>query len=218
MRKLLANEFVTVDGVMQGPGAPEEDTSGGFTYGGWITKYWNDEMEKIMSVGMNKPYDLLLGRKTYEIFAAHWPQSKDPAAAGLNKATKYVASRTLKHLEWSPARLLGADVEKAVAELKRGDGPDIKIFGSGQLLQTLLKHGLVDELRLWTFPLMLGTGKRLLRDGLVPAGLELIDSASFATGAQTSLYKTGAEIRLGSMSSEEHEQELEEREQLAHRQ
>jgi dihydrofolate reductase len=216
MRKLTANEFETVDGVMQGPGGPDEDRSNGFSHGGWIVKYWNDEMDKILTAATNEPYDLLLGRKTYEIFAAHWPRSTDPAAEGLNKATKYVASRTLKKLEWQPAQLLDTDVAKAVAELKRGDGPKILVYGSGELMQTLLKHGLLDELRVWTFPLMLGTGKRLFRDGIVPAGLELIDSATFATGVQTALYKTGAAIRLGSLALEPNQQELDRREKFAH--
>ena len=153
MRKLTANMFLTVDGVMQAPGGPDEDRSGGFSHGGWIAKYWDDRMQEILGAWMSRPFDLVLGRKTYEIFAAHWPRiTNDPTATGLNNATKYVASRTLKQLDWQPAQLLGPDVPKAVAELKRGDGRELQLHGSGDLLQTLFRHKLVDEIRISDVP------------------------------------------------------------------
>jgi dihydrofolate reductase len=216
MRRLTVNTFVTVDGVMQAPGAPDEDRSGGFSHGGWIMKYWDDTMQKILGAWMSRPFDLLLGRKTYEIFAAHWPRvTGDPIAPDLNNATKYVASRTLKKLEWQPAQLLGPDVPKAVAELKRGDGRELQLHGSGDLLQTLFRHKLVDEIRIWTFPIVLGTGKRLFRDGTVPGGFELLESAVSTTGVQTANYKTGAPIRLGSLALEPNKQELDRRAKVA---
>src|SRR4030095_3855605 len=199
MRKISVNTFLTLDGVMQAPGGPEEDTSGGFTHGGWSVKYWDSRMTDVIGSAMSKPFDLLLGRKTYEIFAAHWPRAvDDPGAAALNNATKYVASRTLKSLEWQPSQLLGPEVPKAVAELKRGNGPEIQVHGSSNLIQTLLKHGLSDEFRIWTFPLVLGTGKRLFDSGTVPAGLELVDSVLSTTGVSIATYKTGAAIGYGS--------------------
>jgi dihydrofolate reductase len=216
MRKLSVNTFVTLDGVMQAPGGPEEDTSGGFTHGGWSVKYWDERMGEVMGAAMGKPFDLLLGRRTYEIFAAHWPRVvDDPAAAALNNATKYVASRTLKRLEWQNSRLLGADVPKAVAELKRADGPEIQVHGSANLIQTLLKHDLIDEFRIWTFPLVLGTGKRLFDGGAVPAGLELVDSTVSTTGVTIGTYKTGAAIGYGSFAIEPNQEELDRRAKVA---
>ena len=216
MRKLTVNTFVTADGVMQAPGGPDEDRSGGFSHGGWIANYWDDGMQDILRAWMSRPFDLLLGRKTYEIFAAHWPRvSNDPTADGLNSATKYVASRTLNKLDWQPARLLGPDVPKAVAELKGGDGRELQLHGSGDLLQTLFRHKLVDEIRIWTFPIVLGTGKRLFRNGTIPGGLELIESTVSTTGVQVANYKTGAPIRLRSLALEPNKQELERREKVA---
>ena len=215
MRRLTANTFVTADGVMQAPGGPDEDRSGGFGYGGWIADYWDDRMQKILLAWMSRPFDLLLGRKTYEIFAAHWPRvTNDPIATGFNNATKYVASRTLKKLDWQPAQLLDGDVPKAIAELKRGDGRELQLHGSGDLLQTLFRHKLVDEIRIWTFPIVLGTGKRLFRTGTAPGGFELIDSAVSTTGVQTANYKTGAPIHLRSLALEPNKQELDRREKV----
>ena len=216
MRKLWINTFLTLDGVMQAPGGPDEDTSGGFTHGGWIVKYWDERMGQVMDGAMGKPFDLLLGRRTYEIFAAHWPRvGDDPTAAALNNATKYVASRTLKKVEWQNSRLLGPDVPKAVAELKRGNGPEIQVMGSANLTQTLLEHRLIDEFRLWTFPLVLGTGKRLFADGTVPAGLELVDSIVSTTGVTIATYKSGAAIGYGSFAIEPNQAELDRRAKVA---
>lgn len=217
MRILTANSFITLDGVMQAPGAPEEDRSGGFEHGGWSVKYWDSRMNDVMGAAMSKPFDMLLGRKTYEIFAAHWPRAVDhPAAAPLNKATKYVASRTLETVEWQNSKLLGPDIPKAVAELKRGSGPEIQVHGSANLLQTLIKHGFIDQFRIWTFPLVLGTGKRLFDGGTIPVGLELVDSVVSTTGVTIGTYKTGAEIGYGSFAIEPKKDELKRREEVAH--
>ena len=162
MRILAVNTFMTLDGVMQAPGGPEEDPSGDFKHGGWSVNYWDGEMGATMGKAMSVPFDLLLGRKTYEIFAAHWPYAgDDPAAKVLNEARKHVASRTLKNVTWQNSKLLEGDVAAAVADLKKADGPEIQVHGSANLIQTLLRASLIDEFRLWVFPLVLGQGKRL---------------------------------------------------------
>lgn len=174
MRELVVTTFLTLDGVMQAPGGPEEDPSGGFEHGGWSVKYWDDVMAQQMGEVMGKPFELLLGRKTYEIFAAHWPHATDDQGAEpLNRARKYVASRTLTTVDWSNSTLLEGDVGEAVAKLKRESGPEIQVHGSWNLIQTLMKHDLVDRYILWIFPVVLGTGKRLFSEGAVPAGMRL---------------------------------------------
>jgi dihydrofolate reductase len=205
MRTLTVNTFLTADGVMQAPGGPEEDPSGGFTHGGWSVNYWDELMGQRMSEFMGRPFDLLLGRKTYEIFAAHWPHVSEEheqgdAAAVLNSATKYVASRTLDKAEWNNSHLLSGDVAEEVAKLKEQDGPEIQVHGSADLIQTLLKHNLIDELRLWVFPVLLGTGKRLFADGTVPTGLRVLDSVTSTTGVIITTYACGAEIGYGSFA------------------
>jgi dihydrofolate reductase len=183
MRRLLINTFTTLDGVIQAPGGPDEDRSGGFTHGGWSVKYWDETMVRRINDSMKEPFDLLLGRRTYEIFAAHWPHvTNDPIADGLNRATKHVASRSLTSVDWKNSRLLGGDVAEAVARLKREPGPEIQVHGSANLIQTLLRHDLIDEFRLWIFPLVLGTGKLLFDEGTIPAGLELRDCTTSGTG------------------------------------
>jgi dihydrofolate reductase len=176
MRKLTVKAFVTLDGVMQAPGGPEEDPSGGFAHGGWGVPHFDELMGQTIGESMADPFDLLLGRKTYEIFAAHWPYEEGPFADALNGATKYVASRTLDSVEWQNAQLLEGDVAEAVARLKQEDGPPIMTQGSANLIQTLLEHDLVDEFGLMIFPVVLGTGKRVFDGGAVPAGLTLTDS------------------------------------------
>ena len=162
MRKIAVNTFLTLDGVMQAPGGPGEDPSGGFTHEGWSVNYWDDSMGQIMGEFMGKPFDLLLGRKTYEIFAAHWPHvTDDPGADALNSAKKHVASRTLKTVDWNNSSLIEGDVAEYVAGLKDQAGPEIQVHGSGNLMQTLIKHDLIDEFQLMIFPILLGTGKRL---------------------------------------------------------
>jgi dihydrofolate reductase len=201
MRELIVNTFLTLDGVMQAPGGPEEDPSGGFEHGGWSFGYWDEEMERAMGESMSKPFDLVLGRKTYEIFAAHWPQSDDPGAEPLNKATKHVASTTLTDLEWENSKLIEGEVPDGVRALKQQDGPELQVHGSANLIQTLLKHGLIDEFRLLIFPLVLGEGKRLFDGGTVPAGLELVSSQVSSSGVIMASYRSGAEIKYGSFAA-----------------
>jgi dihydrofolate reductase len=203
MRKLVVNTFISLDGVMQAPGGPDEDPTGGFTHGGWSFNYWDDVMGQVMDAAMATPYDLLLGRRTYEIFAAHWPYStEEPAATSLNGAHKYVASRTLEQAPWGPATLI-RDVPAEVAKLKAQDGVEIQVHGSADLLQTLLKHQLVDELRVWTFPVLLGGGKRLFGDGIAPGSLKLAGSTISTTGVIIATYQPAGAIRYGSFALEE---------------
>jgi dihydrofolate reductase len=212
MRPLVVNTFVTLDGVMQAPGGPEEDPTGDFTHGGWSVGYWDEAMASRMGDVMGAPFDLLLGRKTYEIFAAHWPHVPDePGAEQLNSARKYVASRTLGKVEWNNSTLLEGDVADAVAKIKQEEGPEIQVHGSSDLIQTLLEHDLLDEFRLMIFPVVLGTGKRIFGDSTAPAGLELADSATSSTGVVMATYKRAGDIRYGSFALEEPTEEERER-------
>ena len=170
MRKLVVNTFMSLDGVMQSPGGPDEDPTGGFTHGGWAVNYFDDEMMEQMSE--SGPYELLLGRGTYEIFAAHWPHDEGPIADHLNSTRKHVASTTLEQLDWNNSTLITGDVADYVAALKTEDGPEIQVHGSPGLIQTLLQHDLIDEYRMWIFPVVIGTGKRFFGDGAIPAGTE----------------------------------------------
>jgi dihydrofolate reductase len=204
MRKLATNTFLTLDGVMQAPGGPEEDPTGGFTHGGWSVKYWDETMVARIGESMSRPFDLLLGRKTYEIFAAHWPHvSNDPIADALNRATKYVASRSLTSVRWEKSRLIRGELAEAVARLKQEDGPEIQVHGSSNLIQTLLMHDLVDEFRLWIFPLVLGTGKRLFDDGTMPTGFTLLDCTTSGTGVIISSFQRTGPIEYEPMSDSE---------------
>jgi dihydrofolate reductase len=201
MRPLVVSTFLTLDGVMQAPGGPEEDEAGGFGHGGWSAGYWDEATSARMGEVMGSPFDLLLGRKTYEIFAAYWPVNPDtPGAEQLNGARKYVASRTLDSVAWNNSTLLEGDVAEAVAKLKEEDGPEIQVHGSADLLQTLLEHDLVDEFRIMIFPVVLGTGKRLFGEGAVPAGLSLVESSTSTTGVVMATYRREGEIRYGSFA------------------
>jgi len=205
MRNLVVLSFITLDGVMQAPGGPEEDPTGGFKHGGWVAGYFDDFLGKVMVGQMSKPFDLLLGRKTYEIFAAHWPYVKtegDPIAAGINKAKKYVASKTLTKLGWSNSELIKGDIAKEVEKLKEQDGPQIQIHGSGGLIQTLLKHDLVDELWLKIFPITLGKGKRLFAEGTIPVGFKLLESGISPSGVIVARYVLAGEVKTGSFALE----------------
>jgi dihydrofolate reductase len=213
MRNLIVNTFVSLDGVMQAPGGPEEDPTGGFAFGGWAAPYWDDEM--LSRVAESAPYELLLGRGTYEIFAAHWPYDEGPIADHLNSTRKHVASRSLEQLDWSNSTLIEGDVADYVAELKRQDGPEIQVHGSPGLIQTLLENDLIDEFRVWTFPLVLGSGKRLFGDGAIPAALELVDSEASKTGVTINVYRRAGDIEPGSMEFDEPtEAEIERRRRL----
>jgi dihydrofolate reductase len=213
MRNLAVNTFVSLDGVMQSPGGPDEDPTGGFTLGGWGAAYFDDEM--MGRVAASGPYELLLGRGTYEIFAAHWPYEEGPIADHLNGTRKHVASTTLERVEWSNSTLIRGDVAEYVAALKRADGPEIQVHGSPGLIQTLLRHDLIDEFRVWMFPLLLGAGKRLFGDGTVPAGLKLVDSAVSSTGVTINVYRRAGEVERGSFEFDEPtDAELERRRRL----
>jgi dihydrofolate reductase len=213
VRELVVNAFVTLDGVMQAPGGPEEDPSGGFEHGGWSFGYWDEAMQEAMGESMGSgPYDLLLGRRTYEIFAAHWPFTDEPPAEQFNAATKYVASTTLGELSWENSKLIEGDVASGIRAIKEGDGPGLQVHGSANLIQTLLANGLIDEIRLWVFPLVLGKGKRLFDGGTVPDGMELTSSLVSSTGVFMGTYRPGADIKYGSFVPEEpSEAELERR-------
>lgn len=201
MRKLVVGTFLSLDGVMQAPGGPGEDDAGGFPHGGWSVTYWDERMGQIMDGFMATPFDLLLGRTTYEIFAAHWPHASDEEGAGpLNRATKYVVSTTLRRADWGPAVLIGEDVVGRIARLKEEDGPELQVHGSSRLIQTLIAHDLVDAFRLWTFPLLLGSGKRLFDGGTIPAGLRLVDAQTSTTGVVVATYERAGEIRYGSFA------------------
>jgi dihydrofolate reductase len=201
MRKLIVSTFLTLDGVMQGPGGPGEDDSGGFAHGGWSVNYWDEKMGQVMGEAMSNRFDLVLGRTTYDIFAAYWPHAPEEAGAKpLNDATKYVASRSQPTLEWSNSSLIAGDVAEGIATLKQEDGPELQVHGSGNLIQTLLRHNLVDEYRLWVFPLVIGSGKRLFSDGTVPAALKLVDSTISTTGVVIGTYEPAGEIVTGSFA------------------
>jgi dihydrofolate reductase len=203
MRKLIVSTFLTLDGVMQAPGGPEEDDSGAFAHGGWSVNYWDDKMGEVMGTAMSAPFDLVLGRRTYDIFAAHWPHAtEEEGAKPLNDATKHVASRSRPALEWSNSVLIEGDAAEGVAALKQEDGPELQVHGSGDLIQTLLRHGLVDEYRLWVFPLVIGSGKRLFADGTIPGGLKLVDSTVSTTGVVIGTYEPAGEVVTGSFALE----------------
>jgi dihydrofolate reductase len=202
MRELIVSTFLTLDGVMQAPGGPEEDPSGGFEHGGWSVGYWDEQIEGAMGETMSPPFDLVLGRKTYEIFAAYWPHSDEPGAELLNAATKHVASTTLKELEWENSKLIGGEVQEAIRALKQEDGPELQVHGSANLIQTLLEHALIDQFHLLIYPLVLGKGKRLFEGGTVPAGFELASSQVSSTGVTIATYRSGAEIKYGSFAPE----------------
>jgi dihydrofolate reductase len=230
MRSLVVNTFLTLDGVMQGPGGPDEDPTGGFEQGGWGVTQWDDVMNARMGAFMSDPFALLLGRKTYEIFAAHWPhvgegqraerggtgsEIDDPAAAALNEARKYVASTTLSEVTWNNSVLLEGDVGDAVAALKQQDGPVIQVHGSGNLLQTLNARGLVDEYRLWFFPVVVGRGKRLFEDGATPGGFELVECETSSTGVVMAVYRPAGPVARGSFEFDDPtDEELERRRNL----
>ena len=204
MRKLIVNMFLTLDGVMQAPGGPDEDPSDGFEHGGWSVNYWDDKMRQKMDQVMGRPFDLLLGRRTYEIFAAYWPNAPEEAGGEpLNRARKYVASRTLKNVAWQNSKLLRGDVVKAVQELKKGEGPEIQMYGSSNLLQTLLKHDLIDQFDIMTFPLVLGKGKRLFGAGTIPTGLRAVDTLVSSTGVVVATYELAGAIEYGSFAQQQ---------------
>ncbi len=187
-----------MDGVMQAPGGPEEDMDGGFQHGGWSMTYWDEKMGQIMGKMQAEPHDLLLGRRTYDIFAAYWPKHRDePGASALNGATKYVASHAPRKLDWENSNLLTGDIPVAVSELKQQRGPPIHVLGSSNFIQSLLKHDLVDELDLWVFPVVLGSGKRIFHEGVIPTAWKLTDSQASTTGVSILQYERAGNINYG---------------------
>jgi len=190
-RELAILTFVTLDGVMQVPAQPEEDLSGGFTHGGWAWPYWDEVMAQVKEEAMAEPYDLLLGRKTYELFAPHFSNigDDDGEAALLNNATKYVATNSLNNLDWNNSFPITGDVAAGVARLKSEEGPLVQVHGSWQLIQTLLANDLIDEVRLWTFPVIVGSGKRLFGQYPARQDLTLVRSGTTSNGVVMGIYR-----------------------------
>jgi dihydrofolate reductase len=197
MRKIIVLTFLSLDGVMQAPGGPQEDTSGGFTLGGWTVPYFDEALGQVMTGQMDRPFDLLLGRKTFEVFASYWPEHEEEGPE-INNAVKYVASTTLQAHEWRKTVILNGDVVDAVRKLKQEDGPDLQVHGSGELIQTLLAHDLVDEFWLKIFPVVLGMGKRLFDSGTLPAAFTLVESQTTPAGVIVATYKRAGEVQTGS--------------------
>jgi dihydrofolate reductase len=193
MRKIIVLEHISIDGVIQAPGGPDEDTSGGFAYGGWISPYSDEILGTALRKQMNSPFDLLLGRKTFDIWAQYWPQHAD-VWPGVNTATKYVASNILTSHEWQPSVFLNGDIAEKVSQIKGQQGPDLHVWGSGNLLQTLIKHDLVDVFWLMVYPITLGSGKRLFADGTIPAAFKVTESIVGSNGVIVVNYERAGAI------------------------
>jgi len=200
MRKVVVLEFVTLDGVMQAPGGPQEDTDGSFNYGGWVVPHSDERLGAIMHEQMTRTRALLLGRKTYEIFASYWP-AHESEWPGINSATKYVVSDTRTESLWDNTVFIKDNVVAEIRRLKQSDGPDLQVYGSSQLLQTLFKQDLVDELWLKIFPITLGTGKRLFREGIIPAAFKLTHSEPTPSGVIVASYERAGEVKTGSLGA-----------------
>jgi dihydrofolate reductase len=201
MAEITLTTFLSLDGVMQAPGGPSEDPSDGFDLGGWLVPYADDEMGQYVAEWFSAVDGFLLGRRTYEIFASYWPLQTDennPVASALNTLPKYVASTTLDKVEWNNSTLIAGDVPQAVAELKKKPGREIQIHGSGRLAQSLMAHALIDEYRLWIFPVVLGKGRRLFADGAVPAAMKLVDHKVASTGVAVHVYRPAGRPTFGS--------------------
>lgn len=196
MRKVIVLEHISLDGVIQAPGGPDEDTSGGFAYGGWIAPYSDAMLGTLLRRKMNLPFDLLLGRKTFEIWAPYWPHHAD-VWPGVNTATKYVASNTMTSSEWQPSVFLSGDIANHVANIKQQPGPDLNVWGSGNLLQTLIKHDLVDTFWLMIYPVTLGGGKRLFAEGTMPAAFKVTESTVSSNGVIVVNYERAGTITTG---------------------
>jgi dihydrofolate reductase len=197
MRNIIVLTFITLDGVMQAPGGPEEDTSSNFTYGGWTVPYFDAFLGEVMTEQMSRPFDLLLGRKTFEVFASYWPH-QDDGANPINQATKYVASNTLTEHEWSKTVFLKNNVVEEIKKLKQQDGPELQVHGSATLIQTLMAHDLVDEFWLKIFPITLGKGKRLFDEGTIPASYTLTETKSSPSGVIIASFTRAGEVETGS--------------------
>jgi len=201
MRKIITTTFVTLDGVMQAPGGSKEDTAGGFKYGGWQMD-WNETDEvadRIMKKLMNAPFDLLLGRRTYDIWAGFWPKHKDEPQWGkpFDIATKYVVSHKPMELSWDNSKLITGDVVEEIKKLKNSDGPDLSVWGSSNLIQTLLKHNLIDRMHIWTYPITIGTGKKLFEQGTLPERFKPVDGQITSTGVVFATYEPSEPLKTG---------------------
>jgi dihydrofolate reductase len=217
MRKLISINQVSLDGIMQSPGGPEEDPRGGFKLGGWIVPYWDEDIGERLNRTVSGPFDLLLGRRTYEIFAAHWPYAGDnPIANAFNRATKYVATRGTPEFEWVNSHALRGDAVEKVRSLKSGEGPEIQIYGSSSFLQALIAADLIDEYLVRTYPLILGRGKRLFEEGAPARALRLVETGRSSTGVITSRYLTEGSVKAGSFGMvQPSKAELDRRQRLA---
>ncbi|GAA3469114.1 dihydrofolate reductase family protein [Nonomuraea roseola] len=204
MRTLVVTTFVSLDGVMQAPGGGDEDRDGGFEHGGWAVPHMDQQLIQRMAALVGRAGALLLGRRTYDTFAATWPLAgaDDPIGARMNSLRKYVASRTLESVSWQNSTLLTGDVAKAVGELKQGEGGEIQVHGSGRLIQTLLAYDLVDSFHMLVFPVLVGSGKRLFAEGTMPSGLRLVDTAASDTGVLISTYARDGKVEYGAMGPE----------------
>ena len=205
MRKIITTTFITLDGVMQAPGGPEEDRTGGFQYGGWsMGNYWDDEiMEDVMTKFMGLPFELLLGRRTYDIFAAYWPNAKTDLsiAKPFNSTKKHVVSHKQVKLSWQNSFLITGNVVEQIRKIKEDDGPDLWVYGSGNLIQTLLANNLVDRMHIWVFPVTVGGGKRLFAEGTGASEFKLIDSKISKTGVVIATYEPVSSLKTGSFAS-----------------
>jgi dihydrofolate reductase len=202
MRKIYVLTFVTMDGVMQGPGGPTEDTRDGFRHGGWLVGYFDEFLGQEMAKEMGHGFDLLLGRRTYDIFASHWPHTTEPGADLINNATKYVATNRPLSTDWNKTAVrLEGDVVAAIRALKQGAGPELQVHGSATLIQTLLAHDLVDELWLKIFPVTVGAGRRLFGEGTSYAGFSLVESSASPSGVIVAKYRRAGEVKTGALPS-----------------
>lgn len=217
MRKIVVNTFVTLEGVMQAPGGPQEDPTGDFKYGGWSFNYWDEMMGNFMGEFMARPFELLLGRKTYEIFAAHWPYIKnDPTADKFNSIKKYVVSKKVNKLNWNNSYLIKTNVVQEIGKLKEQGGPELQVHGSSNLVKTLVNAKLVDLFNIWTFPVTVGKGKQLFGEGTNASNLKLVDVKSSGTGVIIATYQPAGELKTGSFALEnETKEELKRRRKLA---
>lgn len=202
MRKIIVLEHSSMDGVIQGPGGRDEDPSGGFKFGGWSAPYQDEVLGAAVKKRLDTPCDLLLGRKTFEIWEGYWPQHSD-AWPGVMTATKYVVSNTRTSSDWKPSVFLSGDIAEQVREIKQQDGPDINVWGSGKLLQTLMKNDLVDTFWLMVFPITLGSGKRLFEDGTIPAAFKVTESIVARNGVVAMNYERAGDVKVGEVEADD---------------
>jgi dihydrofolate reductase len=204
MRKMIAITQVTLDGVMQAPGGPQEDATNGFTQGGWAMPFVDDALGEVLEETVAGKFDLFLGRRTYEIFAAYWPYQGNPIGKAFTKATKYVVTRSLDRFSWQKSQRIDGDVVKEVCQLKASKGPELHVWGSSKLLQTLIAADLVDEYRMWVSPVVLGKGKRLFENGVPPRALTLVETRNTPKGVLINTYCPAGPVKPGSLALDDH--------------